>query len=93
MRSRLYIQAGEAIRKLHATYKDLSTEERRLVPLLVYDEACSLALEGQPAAALGVATNPIAVGQTETFTATLRAPGLGTPSGTVSFTDGAEDGP
>ena len=43
----------------------------------------------QPTATLGVAANPIAVGQTETFTATLRAPGRGTPSGTVSFTDGA----
>jgi thiol-disulfide isomerase/thioredoxin len=53
VRSRLYIQSAEAIRKLRDAYPDLSPQERELVPPLIYDEACSFALEGQPEKALG----------------------------------------
>jgi thiol-disulfide isomerase/thioredoxin len=52
VRSPLYIQAAEAVRKLRDTYKDLSTEERDLIAPLVYDEACTFALDRQPDKAL-----------------------------------------
>jgi thiol-disulfide isomerase/thioredoxin len=52
IRSPLYIQSAEAIRKLRDHYKDLSTQERELIAPLVYDEACTFALDGQPEKAL-----------------------------------------
>jgi thiol-disulfide isomerase/thioredoxin len=52
VRGPLYIQSAEAIRKLRDSYKDLSTQERAVIAPLVYDEACTLALEGQPEKAL-----------------------------------------
>jgi thiol-disulfide isomerase/thioredoxin len=52
IRSPLYIQAAEAIRKLRDRYKDLSTQERALVAPFIYDEACTFALDGQPDKAL-----------------------------------------
>jgi thiol-disulfide isomerase/thioredoxin len=52
VRGPLYIQSAEAIRKLRDSYKDLSTQEREVIAPLVYDEACTFALEGQPEKAL-----------------------------------------
>jgi hypothetical protein len=41
-----------------------------------------------PTANFIIATNPIGLGQLETFTASIKAPGLGTPGGNVTFLDG-----
>jgi hypothetical protein len=42
----------------------------------------------QPSVTLAVARNPILTGQTETLTGSVKPPGAGTPSGTVTFLDG-----
>src|SRR5262249_23690314 len=51
-RGPLYRQAAAAVRKLRANHKDLSTQERELIPRLIYNEACTFALKGQSEKAL-----------------------------------------
>jgi thiol-disulfide isomerase/thioredoxin len=61
-RSALYIQAAEAIRKLRDHYSDLTTQERELLPRLIYNEACAFALEGHSEKALDRLAESIDVG-------------------------------
>ena len=61
-KSSLYIQSARAIRKLRDTYKDLSPLERQHVVPLLYNEACSYALEGQPEKALDALADAIEAG-------------------------------
>jgi hypothetical protein len=45
--------------------------------------------QAQPTVSLALSANPVTTGQPETLTATVTPPGLGTPTGTVTFLDGA----
>ena len=52
--SPFYLASGEAVRKLRNAYPDLTEEEKRMLPALLYNEACTLSLHGESARAIGV---------------------------------------
>ena len=52
LRASRYIRAGDLIRRLRDTYKDLTAQEREVVAPYLYDEACTYALEGKPEKAM-----------------------------------------
>lgn len=60
--SPLYLQSAATVRKLRDRYKDLDVKERELLPLLFYNEACTLALGNQPEKALDVLGESIDAG-------------------------------
>ena len=45
--SPLFLKSAQAIRTLRATYKDLNTEEKQLLPTILYNEACTFAVNGE----------------------------------------------
>jgi thiol-disulfide isomerase/thioredoxin len=50
--SPLYLQSARAIRRLRETYKTLTPQERQVLATLLYNEACTFAIEDQPEKAL-----------------------------------------
>lgn len=52
--SPFYLMSGEAIRTLRDTYPRLTEEEKRLLPDLLYNLACTLSLQGESSRAIGV---------------------------------------
>jgi thiol-disulfide isomerase/thioredoxin len=62
LRTARYLQAAESVRRLRDTYKELTAQERELLAPLLYDEACTFAVEGKPDKALDSLAEAVAAG-------------------------------
>jgi thiol-disulfide isomerase/thioredoxin len=61
-----YLKSAKALRKLHATYKDLNSQEQEALAPVLYNEACTYAVGNQPEKALDVLAESIDAGLTDT---------------------------
>jgi len=62
MNSPLFLRSAQAIRVIRETYKDLNTEEKSLLPTILYNEACTLAVNGESAKAMKSLTESLESG-------------------------------
>jgi thiol-disulfide isomerase/thioredoxin len=60
--SPFYLRSASFIRKLRDVYKDLTPNERAVIPDLLYNEACTYAIQDQPAQALDSLADAIDAG-------------------------------
>jgi thiol-disulfide isomerase/thioredoxin len=58
----LYLKSADLLRRLRSAYPELTDDEKRLVPLVLYNEACTLALYGEGARAVQTLAESIEVG-------------------------------
>jgi tetratricopeptide (TPR) repeat protein len=58
----LYLRAAELTRRLRATFPKLNADEREYLPVIFYNEASALALDGEAARAVGALAEAIDAG-------------------------------